>query len=211
MESKMYKYSGISLVLGAALLILTMVLHPMGGSIEYIIKISRVIIISHSIALFGIPFITFGFYGVYRRLCDDTGLSVLAFIFNCLAMMTGVLAGTINGLATPFFVNKYHDRIPDLKDQLGTVMQYGFALNKAFDLILIISFCISMMIWSVLIIWKQKLPSWLGWFGILISLLALCSGILGYNFISVTGFSFFIFGISIWILGLGYCQIRKPL
>lgn len=125
--------------------------------------------------------------------------------------MTAVLAGAINGLTTPFFVNKYHDRIPDLKDQLGTVMQYGFALNKAFDLILIISFCISMMIWSVLIIWKQKLPSWLGWFGILISLLALCSGILGYNFISVTGFSFFIFGISIWILGLGYCQIRKPL
>ncbi|MBP6796007.1 MAG: hypothetical protein KA143_13170, partial [Saprospiraceae bacterium] len=142
MESKMYKYSGISLVLGAALLILTMVLHPMGGSIEYIIKISRIIIISHSIALLGIPFITFGFYGVYRRLCDDTGLSVLAFIFNCLAMMAAVLAGTINGFATPFFANKYHDRIAEVKNQLGLVMQYGFDLNKVLDLILIFSFCI---------------------------------------------------------------------
>ena len=208
MESKMYKYSGISLVLGAALLILTMVLHPMGGSTEYIIKISRIIIISHSIALLGIPFITFGFYGVYRRLCDDTGLSVLAFISNSLAMMAAVLAGTINGLATPFFANKYHDRIAEVKDQLGMVMQYGFALNKALDLILIISFCISMMTWSFLIIWKQQFSSWLGWLGILISLLALFGSIFGFNFISVTGFSIFIFGISVWILGLGYYQIR---
>jgi hypothetical protein len=88
------------------------------------------------------------------------------------------------------------------------VMQYGFALNKAFDLILIISFCFSMMTWSFLIIWKQQFSSWLGWLGILISLLALFGSIFGFNFISVTGFSIFILGISVWILGLGYYQIR---
>lgn len=53
--------SGICLLVGSILATLTMALHPMGGDIEHIVKIKRVLMFSHAIAIFCLPFIGFGF------------------------------------------------------------------------------------------------------------------------------------------------------
>ena len=48
MGKHFHKSSGISLITGSLLIIATMGLHPTGGSIEYIIKITKSITATHS-------------------------------------------------------------------------------------------------------------------------------------------------------------------
>ena len=76
MESHFCKSTSISLILGALLIIITMVMHPSGGSIEHIIKISKTITIAHSLAIFSLPIILFGFYGLTIKLLDKWKLSI---------------------------------------------------------------------------------------------------------------------------------------
>ncbi len=79
----MERSSGTALLLGSLLMIITMGLHPAGGSIEHLIRISPVIIITHSLAIVSIPFMLFGFWGLTKMLYGQPLLSTFAFIIIC--------------------------------------------------------------------------------------------------------------------------------
>ena len=64
MENNFYKITGLSLTIGSFLAITTMIIHPAGGNIQHIIELSQPLQFTHALAIFCLPFILFGFYGL---------------------------------------------------------------------------------------------------------------------------------------------------
>ncbi|MEP0265471.1 hypothetical protein [Dokdonia sp.] len=210
MENQAYKSTGISLVVGSLLIIATMVLHPSGGSMERIIAISKTITFAHALAIFCMPIVLFGFYGLTMKLMDSMKLSVLAFftlVFGCIAAM---FAALINGLTVPYFLGQYADRLEKNSVVLSSILDYSFAINKPLDYIFIVSFCLAIAIYSIVIIRTDRFPKWLGYFGMLFIIFVTIGALAGFVFTSLTGFRIIVFSLAGWILSAGFL-IVKPI
>ncbi len=203
MDHSFYKSTGISLVSGALLIIVTMVLHPSGGNIQHIIKISETITIAHSLAICSLPIVLFGFYGLTMRILDRWKLSVLAFITISFGLIAVMFAALFNGLVLPYFLNQYADRLEENINVLKPITNFSFAINIPLDYIFIVACCMAILIYSIIIIIERKLPKWIGYLGIGITLFAIIGGLTGFVFTSLTGFRMFIFSIAFWILSSG--------
>lgn len=177
-----------------------MVLHPSGGSIEYIQKIAAIIIISHSIAIVAIPLTVLGFWGLHKKLEDDTLLSLLAFITACIAMLAVTCAAAINGLALPLFANRFKGESPEVIESIRPIFKYGLALNNAFDFIFIGFLCIAILLWSVVTIRTKKLPAVLGWSGVVIVAAVVVIVASGFTLVSLNGFRIFLGALVAWLL-----------
>jgi len=209
MKNKMERGSGTALLLGSLLMIITMGLHPAGGSIEHLIKISSVIIITHSLAIISIPFIVFGFWGLTKRLYDQPLLSTFAFIIICLGMIAVLFAAAVNGLVLPLFLKHFSQASPETINLVKPILAYNTSLNHAFDFIYIGAACAATALWSIAILKTNDLPKWIGYFGMLIALLFIVLLSTGFTLVDLTGFRVFIFGLVSWIVLTGFL-IRRP-
>jgi hypothetical protein len=209
MDSRFQKLSGYCLMIGAFFMIVTMVLHPSGGNFEHLLKIHKVAIIAHSIAIFSLPFVCFGFLGLSTALITPSKVSFLAFCISCIALIAAMIAATINGLTLPFYVLQHaQDTEPNLST-VKLILQYGSNINKPMDYIFILGSSLSMGIWSVLILRTTGFPRWVGYFGLLLLFMAVIGFFLNFNFINVGGFRVYIFGMSSWIILMGYLLVYK--
>lgn len=208
METNFYKSTGLSLTIGSFLAITTMMLHPAGGNIEHIFQISGPLRISHALAIFCLPFILFGFYGLTHKLSDKWKLSILAFIIIAFGLFAAMLAALFNGLALPNFLGQYSENLePNIKT-LKPIVNYGFAINKALDYVFIIALCSAISVYSLIIIRSQKFPKWIGYFGIVILLLSIIGVVSNFAFTSLIGFRIFVISIAGWILFSGITLTR---
>lgn len=209
MENQFFKSTGISLLIGSVMIIVTMVLHPSGGSIKHIIEISKLITITHALAIFSLPFILFGFYGLTYRLLDKWRLTILAFIIMVFGLIAAMFAALVNGLTIPYFLGQYSDRIEQTEAVLKPIMDYSFAINKPLDYIFIVACYLAIAIYSMVIIRTNTFPKWIGYFGMLLLGFAIIGGITGFVFTSLTGFRIVVFSIAGWILSSGVYLIRS--
>lgn len=209
MEFQFKRTSGISLIIGSLLLIATMVLHPSGGSVEHILHISKVIVGSHSLAILCLPFIGFGFYGISEALQTPGRVATLAFMMAALGLVAAMIAGAINGLTLPLFLSHSADAIQSQPEVVQSIVRYGAAINQPMDYVFIISILLAMGIWSVLILRTAVFPKWAGYLGILFLLLVLIGLVMRFNFIDLTGFRIFIFGLLSWIISMGVLMMRR--
>lgn len=209
METNFYKSTGFSLIIGSILAIATMVLHPSGGSIEHIIEISKPLRLTHALAICCLPFILFGFYGLTVKLLDQRELSILAFIIIAFGLIAVMFAALFNGLVLPYFLSQYSDSLEQNISALKPIMNYGFAINKALDYVFIVAFCSAISIYALIIISSQKLPKWIGYFGLVILLFALIGATTNFVFTSLMVFRIFVFSIAGWILSAGVLLIQS--
>jgi hypothetical protein len=203
MEKEFSKTTGFSLIVSAILLIVTMVLHPSGGSIEHILKIKGVLMGSHSLAIFSLPFVGFGFWGLSVTLQTKNYLSMLGFIMSCFGLVAGMIAATINGLTLPLFISNDPNENLDL-NTLKLILTYGKYINIPMDYIMISMLSFAIVIWSFLIIRTGLFPKWIGYFGLLLISFGILGIFLQFNFANLFGFRIFIFGMATWIIGMGY-------
>jgi hypothetical protein len=208
MEKQFKQSSGISLLVGCVLLILTMVLHPLGGSIEHILKIKKVIMISHSIALSCLPFIGFGFWGLSTLVQTKSRLSSLSFFIAAMALVAAMIAGTINGLTLPLFVSEASYASTD-PATMKAIVTYGKYINIPMDYIFIAAISFSIGLWSLLIIRTGNLSKWLGYYGLLTIACGFGGILLQFNFVNLFGFRVFIFGMVGWMVAVGLLLIRS--
>ncbi len=199
METAFKKLSGISLIFGSLLMVATMVLHPSGGNIEHILKIKTILIVSHSLAIFSLPFIGFGFWGLSGSLLTKSRISVLAFIISCFGLIAAMIAATINGLTLPLFLT----RAASQHDAVNLVVTYGYYINKPMDYILLSAFGLSISIWSALIIRNEQFPDWIGYYGLLLVLAGLLAVFNQHNITGLHGFRIVVSGIISWIIVAG--------
>ncbi len=208
METNFYKSTGISLIVGSFLTIITMLLHPSGGDIEQLIKVSKSLQIAHSLAIFSLPFMLFGFYGLTHILSNKWRFSTLAFIIVAFGLFAAMLAALFNGLALPQFLTRYTKNITENTTVLYAIMNYGFTINKALDYVFIIGLCLAIVTYSLLIISSNKLPKWVGYFGIVVLTFLVIGLISNFTFTSLIGFRIFVFSIAGWILFCGGYLIK---
>lgn len=211
METKFYKLAGYCLISGCLLMVLTMVLHPTGGDIGHIIKISRMAIIAHSIGVLSVPFTTFGFYGLSKSLQTDSKVSFLGFVFMGFALAAVLLAAALNGLVLPMYVLQHPGETGHNLESLQLIVAYNTTFNAALDFIFISGYTIAMLIFSVLMTKHIVFPRWLGIWGMLLTVGIIFSAGLQLNFISVRGFTVYVLFIVSWISTAGYYLIHyKP-
>ena len=204
MENTFWISSGTALIAGSLLMVVTMVLHPAGGSLEHLLKSSSMIIAAHSIGIVSIPVIIFGFWGLTRFFKATPVLSHLAFSFFTVGALAGVCAAVVNGLALPLFIKNYSSATPEIKNTISPILRYNFALNHAFDLVLIVTICIAILLWSVAALKEKSLPRWIGYGGVVISGSAIVILLTGFSLVDLRGFRLFIFSIVGWIVAMGF-------
>lgn len=202
MEREFKKASGISLLIGSLLLVATMVLHPSGGSIEHILNIKKVIIISHSLAILSLPFIGFGFWGLSLSLTTKSRVSMLAFMVAALGLVAAMIAAAVNGITLPLFVSEVANQDYDV-NTIKLITTYGRSLNISMDYIIILSFGLAIMIWSALMVKGVNFPKWMGYYGLVLMVAGLVALLNQFNFVGLFGFRVFIFGIVTWIIAVG--------
>ncbi|NMH85916.1 hypothetical protein [Flavivirga algicola] len=209
METNFHKSTGVSLLVGSTLAIITMILHPSGGSIEYLIKIVTPMKFAHALAILCIPFILFGFYGVSLKLLGKWKLSMLAFLIISLAFIAAMLAAIFNGLVLPSFLGEFSESFEQNLDTLELITHYSFATNKALDYVFIAGMCTAIAIYSFIIILLEQLSKWIGYLGIIILISTIIGAITGFAFTNLVGFRVFVFSIVGWILCTGASLIRS--
>ena len=209
MKNHFYRSTGISLISGALLIIFTMLLHPLGGSIERIISIYNIITTAHSLAIVSLPIVLFGFYGLSVCLLDTYRFSLLSFIIIAFGLIAAMFAALFNGLVLPYFLHQYSDRLTETMDRLKPISNFSFAINLPLDYIFIIACCLSIFIYSMIILAKRIFPRWIGYLGIAIALFAIIGFVTAFVFTSLTGFRIFTFSIAFWILSSGVYLIKN--
>lgn len=186
-----------------------MVLHPTGGSVDYLLKIINVIIITHAIAILSLPFALAGFWGLTRAIGTDNFLSILAFSFISLGLIAVMIAAAANGLVMPLFIQTYKNASTETIASIKPVLRYSLSVNHAFEYIYTGAFCLAIMCWSITIIHTKKLPAWIGWFGIITAIAAVVIFITGLGMPGLHAFRLFVSCIILWISAAGIVLNKK--
>jgi hypothetical protein len=204
------KQTGFCLILFTILIFLTMILHPAGGSLPHMVKITTMIVISHSIAILSLPFGAIGFWGLSRKLGPENILTATAFAFSILALVAALLAGTTNGLILPLFVLHYKDATTEMIESLKPILTYGHAVNTAFDYIYTGAFSIAIAAWSVSALKTGKLPRRLAVWGLVVAVSGVALAIFAASPATLYGLYLFAAGLISWTIFAGMTLIRKP-
>jgi hypothetical protein len=210
MNNSFEKQAGIALIIFTVLLAGTIVLHPAGGNIEHLVRVRNFTLVSHSIALLSLPFGGIGLWGITRSIGTGHFGSLLGFALAVLALIAALLAGTINGLALPIFLQQYQETTTENLAMFKLIARYGFALNHAFDYVYTCAFGLAILCWSVSILHTRKFPVWIGWLGILVFLAVGAFFLYGIRFNNLLGLRLFITSIIAWILVAGIALYRQP-
>lgn len=200
MNNSSEKNAGLALIAFTVLLIFTMGLHPAGGSVQHLIRITNLIIITHAIAIFSIPFGWMGFWGLTKKLGANRFGPMLGFAMISLGLVAVMIAAATNGIIMPIFLQHYKDATPETIDSIRPVLRYSFAINGAFDYIYTGAFCTAILCWSITILRTKLLAAWLGWLGIAIAIGAVIVFFAGVQAHSLQGFRLFVTSIVIWVL-----------
>jgi hypothetical protein len=209
MNNSFEKKAGISLIVFTILLVFTMVLHPAGGSVEHLINITGVIVVTHAIAILSLPFGWIGFWGLTGKIGTDHFGSMLAFAMVSLGLVAVMLAAATNGLVLPLFLQHYKDATPETIAAIKPIMKYSLAVNHAFDYIYTVAFGLAILCWSITILLTRKLAVWIGWLGIASSVITVAIFISGMALNSLQGFRIFAAGMVVWILLVGIVLCKQ--
>ncbi|WP_461791602.1 hypothetical protein [Pedobacter sp.] len=210
MEIFSKKLAGINLLLGSLMAVLTMVLHPIGGDVQQMVKIREMLIFSHSLAIACVPLIAFGLWGVSSLLATPNRLAMLAFFIAMLGLGSAALAGTINGLVLPKFVAHFADGKVEL-GMLNAILDYARSFNGALAYIFMVSITVAILIWSILMVGRGAPMKWLGYYGQLVVVFGIVALMLKSNMTSVHLFGVFIFGMASWLILAAVVMINTEL
>ncbi len=209
MNALFERRAGLSLLIFTLLILLTMVLHPAAGNFQQLLKITPMILVTHSAAILSLPFAAIGFWGLTRRIGAEDFLSLTAFAMASLALVAALLAATTNGLILPIFIHRYQDATPDTVDSLRPVLTYSFAVNAAFDYVYTGAFCLGILGWSLAILRTKRLPRWIAGWGIVVTIAGVTIVCVGASPASLFGFRLFVAGLVSWTIIVGMALRQK--
>ena len=203
MNAALQQKCGTALIVFTLLIAFTIVLHPAGGNIPYLVKIAPHIILAHSLALLSLPFAAIGFLGVTRRMGEDNFLAWSGFVIVCFGLVAVLLAGTTNGLIMPIFITHYQDAGPAALDALKPLISYSHAVNTAFDYIYTVALCLAIFCWSVSILRTGAFPRWTAWLGLTIPVIGGVAVIIAASPASLLGLRIFVLCLISWTIVIG--------
>jgi hypothetical protein len=211
MEMK-YKLPGIALLVGSTLIFLTIVLHPMGGNLDFLRRACKMIIISHGLALLALPFITYGYWGLTQLMYPKFSLGIAGFIFACFGLFGVLIAGTVNGLILPIFIDRLPEDLAGSTAMVEFILSYNFSMNQAFDLVFMVGICFAIIIWSLAILKIKLFHNTMAYLGLTASLFFLVMIMGGFNLGDITKLRYFMAVVLVWnvVMGILLLRIKSP-
>jgi hypothetical protein len=208
MHKSFTKVSGGSLCLGSLISVITMALHPAGGSVEHIIRIQHILIFSHSLGIACLPFMGFGALGLSCLLQTNSKTSLLSLFVFCLGLVAAMIAAAVNGLILPQFLSDLTARPVD-DSVVNAIVRYGHHINVSMANIFIFATSISILIWCSLILQTEKLSKWTAYFGLSLFGFEIICLLLNANVTNLYGFRIFVAGMATWLTITGIQMIMK--
>ena len=202
---------GLALIVGTVAAIVTMAFHPTGfdphASVEAVAHDMSILVGVHSLALFSVPLLVFGFLGVTMRAGWHRPEALLAFIIYALSavaiMFAGIADGLINAALIPGMTGA------DLKLQtLKAVLSYNFQFNQACAKVFVVGTSLAMILWSITLFRLGVLERRIGIMGWFISLAALFGLLSGHVRMSAHGFGLIVLLQGVWTIALGVSMLR---
>ena len=194
-----------ALVVGSLGAIVTMIFHPTGkdllGEPDEIARRNEMITIAtHSLALFSLPLLFFGFLGFSRRLGLDRPLVSAAIISYGFALFGGACAAVINGLVGPTITRQILTADENTAQLLRLILMNNTLLNQAFDKIYLIASSIAIVFWSLSIIRGSGFARIVATLGCIIGSANILFFFLGHLRLDAHGFALLIFGEMTWTI-----------
>jgi hypothetical protein len=195
---------GAALVAGSLAGLLTMALHPRGGEAlrdgESLSHAGVAAVVSHSIAIAGIPLLLLGFWGLSRRLGWESAAVRLALAAYALASAAVLNAAVMSGFVSTGTAMSIRAATPEGTKLLQSLFAYTFVLNQGFARVHAVATSAAIVLWSM-----RSLRLGRGWrgpgiLGILVGV-AVAGGVLSGRLpLNVHGFGMIVLLQSAWTI-----------
>jgi hypothetical protein len=210
--------SGIALIAGSLGGILTMAIHPTGGTSPtpgLAAHLASVSAIAHSIALASMLVLFLGACGLTRRLTAFAGkpnpdrlafAGVVTFGFACVAIL---IAATVSGFIVPSILRHM------VRDDAATVPQYHlivdavFQFNQAFARIYSVAASAAIALWSVSALRNGGMARGIALYGCVVASLLAAGIAVGHLRLDVHGMAVVVLGHAIWFILTGAQLCRR--
>jgi hypothetical protein len=136
-------------------MVVTMALHPRGGSGQALREgdsLSRVgvaAVVSHSIAIAGLPLLLLGFWGLSRRLGWESAAVRLAFAAYALAAAAVLNAAVLSGFVSTGVAMSIRAETEEGARAVASLFAYTFVLNQAFAKVYAVASSAAIALWSL--------------------------------------------------------------
>lgn len=213
---KQDRISGVAIIVGSLLAVLTMALHPVGGSLrnhfDYLQKTAPVITAVHVLALWAIAVQTFGLLGLHRALGPASAHVRAGLVAYVVAWIAVFGAALTNGLVTWQLIRRYPRLEGAEQAAMNVLWEYNGMVNHALDWVWIVATCLGTLFWS-LATWRHG-RAWraASVFGLAVAAVGILSLLTGHLHMNVTGVGLFVFGYSTWAVAVGalLCRSASP-
>jgi hypothetical protein len=207
------RMSGVALIAGSVVIIITMTLHPSGriapGNAA---QAARMFVAVHSLVLFSLPVMFLGAWGMSRRVATAGRLPIVALVtytFALAAIMNSAVAG---GLVVSSVLRQLVAAAPGTTEAWQVLFRYNGWVDESFAQVYVVASSLAILLWSASIVRSRALPRALGIYGCILgplTLIAIFSGLLN---LAAHGFGLVVFGQALWftITGALLCRARTP-
>ena len=195
-----------ALALGALAMVVTMAVHPRGGSGqalregESLSRLGIAAVVSHSIAIAALPLLLLGFWGLSRRLGWESAPVRLAFAAYALATAAVLDAAVMSGFVSTGVAMSIRTETAEGARAVASLFAYTFVLNQAFAKVYAVTSSVAILLWSARAVrlgsgWRAP-----GILGILAGLAAAAGVLSGRLPLNVHGFGMVVLLQSVWTL-----------
>jgi hypothetical protein len=195
--------SGLALIAGSAVIIITMTLHPSGpiapGDID---AVARKLVLVHALALVSLPVLFLGAWGLSRRIAAGNRLALAGLVTYAFALIAVMNAAVADGLVNPGLLRKISATSPPASDVWRIVFNYNGRLDGAFGQVYAVASLAAVVLWSVAMIRSGALSRVAAVFGCVLGaagLVAIFAGLLK----SEHGFGMIVLGEAAWFVAVG--------
>ena len=190
------KLAGLTLIVGSLGCVVTMGIHPSGGSPEEIAREAHLNIVTHALAIISLGVLGFGFLRLTRTKRPERPYAIASLVVFSIAMLSVVLGATVGSILGPAHVQRV------MPIDLGE-----YLISRA---VFIAAISTVPLVWSLAMLRIGRSWTYLATAGILfgiVSLLGLCSGHLRTN---VHDVGLVVLGFAIWttVFGVLLCRPR---
>jgi len=210
---KQDRISGIAIIVGSLMAILTMALHPVGGDlqrdIDYLTRAAPVAFWVHVLALVAIAVQAFGFVGFFRSLGPDLAFARAGLISLIIAWIAVFGAAVAGGILSTGIVELYPQLDASEQTAMHVLWNYNGMVNQTLGRIWVVGTCLGVLPWSALM-WPHSIP----WkiasvLGLAVGGIGLLSIVTGQLRLNVAGASLFVAGFSLWAVLVGGLLCRR--
>lgn len=205
------RLGGAALILGAAMGLVTMALHPTGHDLanaEHFEHVARLAKVVHALAIASVPVTFLGALALARRLGGPDRAATAGLVAFALASFAVVVAAVMSGFVGPDLMRDHLAADTGGKEAVHRLLDLVHAVNQAFARVHVVASSVAIGLWSVAILKGRGLAKGLGVYGLVFGAAASLAVLSGHLRLDVHGFGAVMLGEAGWWVAAGVLLLR---